>query len=800
MDHQQALRSLAMSDAPARPEHTEGFAPSEGELDAGLFAAFDGDSDPPLAVGASVLQALEAAAPGSVRRVQLRTPDDDPPTPINLPASEQMPQTQDFPSRYQLVGEIARGGMGAIFKGRDTDLGRDIAVKMMLETHKGRTEMLQRFVEEAQIGGQLQHPGIVPVYELNQTRDRRPYFTMKLVKGQTLTTLLKQRSDPQHELPRFLGIFEQVCRTLAYAHARGVIHRDLKPSNIMVGNFGEIQVMDWGLAKVLQRADSGDELLPEEATVIHTARSESSSPSSLTPAVVSGSQTAAGSILGTPAYMAPEQARGEVDSLDERCDVFGLGAILCQILTGQPPYVSTGRVDLLQQARQAALDAALARLDACGADATLIALTKQCLQANQDDRPRDAGVVSEAVTGYLESVQARLKQAELDRAAALARADEEQRRRQAEQGRAAAEQARADEEQRRRQAEQAKVHTERQRRRLTVALATAVVLLVAGAGAAGWWYQHEQLAQAEQRQQREAEESKRQVAEAAQRAQQAAQLRDERDRAQMALTHQVAGRLDGEVQQLAVVGDSIVAALALGPDFNQNQLRSLMKNLLNKDHRIHGLTLAYQPEKGPNKCKHDSLYLYRTPKEIVQTKLPRRYDYPRWDWYKKPIDTRKSHWSGPSFDEPSNAWMVGYSVPMWRDHEENLVGVLCVDLELGYFDRVSDWLKELNPDKKKKSYGFVVNGKGFTAGKGQNTEGVFLSHPEYGAGKTADRPPKKITEVGTEDPEFTKLTQHILNGKTGRGTATDPATGKRSTFLFTPVPSTGWSFVAVIED
>jgi serine/threonine protein kinase len=234
-----------------RPEQTVDLAPSEGALDAGLQAAFDGDSGPPLPAGGSVLQALEAAAPGSVRRVHLRQPDDDPPTPVNLPASEQLPPPQDFPQRYQLVGEIARGGMGAVFKGRDVDLGRDIAVKMMLETHKGRTEMLQRFVEEAQIGGQLQHPGIVPVYELSQTRDRRPYFTMKLVKGQTLAVLLKQRPEGQQDLPRFLGIFEQVCRTVAYAHARGVIHRDLKPSNIMVGNFGEIQVMDWGLAKVL---------------------------------------------------------------------------------------------------------------------------------------------------------------------------------------------------------------------------------------------------------------------------------------------------------------------------------------------------------------------------------------------------------------------------------------------------------------------------------------------------------------------------------------------------------------------
>jgi serine/threonine protein kinase/Flp pilus assembly protein TadD len=512
-----AAASPAGASAAAQPEHTVDFPRDEEALDAGLLAAFDDDSGPPLPAGGSVLQALEAAAPGSVRRVHLRTPDDEPPTPVNLPTSDEMPRPQDFPDRYQLVGEIARGGMGAIFKGRDVNLGRDIAVKMMLETHKGRTEMLQRFVEEAQIGGQLQHPGIVPVYELSHTGDCRPYFTMKLVKGQTLTVLLKQRTGPQHDLPRFLSIFEQVCRTVAYAHARGVIHRDLKPSNIMVGSFGEVQVMDWGLAKVLKR---GDEPPPEEATVICTARSHEPNLSNSTPAP--GSQTAAGSILGTPAYMAPEQARGEVESLDERCDVFGLGGILCQILTGHAPYSGVGRPEQREQARQAELSASLARFDACGTDAALSTLAKDCLQADKDDRPRNAGAVAQTMTAYLESVQARLKHTELDRAAAQARADEEQRRRQAEQARAVAEEARADEEQRRCQAEQARAHTERQRRRLTVALATVLVLLMAGAGTAGWWYQHDQLEQAEQWQQREAKESTRKLAETARKAREAA--------------------------------------------------------------------------------------------------------------------------------------------------------------------------------------------------------------------------------------------------------------------------------------
>ena len=170
-----------------------------------------------------------------------------------------MPQASERGDRYQLFGEIARGGMGAVLKGRDPDLGRDLAVKVLLEGHRDKPDLLRRFVEEAQIGGQLQHPGIVPVYELGTFADSRPYFTMKLVKGRTLSALLHERPNPQDDLHHFVGVFEQVCQTMAYAHARGVIHRDLKPTNVMVGGFGEVQVMDWGLAKVLKDGGLADD-------------------------------------------------------------------------------------------------------------------------------------------------------------------------------------------------------------------------------------------------------------------------------------------------------------------------------------------------------------------------------------------------------------------------------------------------------------------------------------------------------------------------------------------------------------
>jgi serine/threonine-protein kinase len=357
---------------------------------------------------------------GHLPQVLLRDPEaTERPATERQPAPGRVPPVGDRPSRYELLGEIDRGGMGAVLRGRDRDLGRELAIKVLLEKYKDRPEVVRRFVEEAQIGGQLQHPGIVPVYELGTFADRRPFFAMKLVKGRTLADLLRQRTGPAAELPRFLAIFEAVCQTMAYAHARGVVHRDLKPSNVMVGSFGEVQVMDWGLAKVLPRPGAaGEEATADDrATVIATVRSGSDRDASQ-----------AGSLLGTPAYMPPEQARGETDGVDERADVFALGAVLCEILTGQPAYVGGSAEELVRQAAGAQLAGALERLDGCGADGELVALAKQCLAPAREARPRDARQVAGAITAYLTGVAERLKRAELAWVEAQARAEEERKR------------------------------------------------------------------------------------------------------------------------------------------------------------------------------------------------------------------------------------------------------------------------------------------------------------------------------------------------------------------------------------
>ncbi len=358
---------------------------------------------------------------GAVARIHLR----DAPDAARLvrPGSPEMPDLSGQPSRYQLVGELARGGMGAIFQGRDLDLGRDLAVKVIREEHRNHPEMVRRFVEEAQIGGQLQHPGITPVHELGRFPDGRLFIAMKLVRGRTLAALLEARLGTDEDRMHFLSIFEQVCQAMAYAHSRGVIHRDLKPSNVMVGAFGEVQVMDWGLAKVLDQGGVADEeralRASDGASAVRTLRCGSEE-----------MESRFGSVLGTPSYMAPEQARGELDTLDERADVFSLGAILCEVITGQPAFAGGSTTEVYRKAERADLADAMARLDACDADAELVELARSCLAAAPKHRPRDAGAVVARLTAYLRGVERRLGEAELAQARAEARAAGERRRRQ----------------------------------------------------------------------------------------------------------------------------------------------------------------------------------------------------------------------------------------------------------------------------------------------------------------------------------------------------------------------------------
>lgn len=297
--------------------------------------------------------------------------------------------------RYTIVRELARGGMGVILLGYDPVLGRNVAIKLLLPAYQFKPRYRQRFLDEARLSSRLLHPGIVPVYELGDEPDQLPYFVMSYVAGESLDTLLARRPSPTADLPRFLHIFERVCETIAYAHSHGVIHRDLKPLNVMVASFGVVKVMDWGVAKRLTDA-------PETVLTEDIAPEELIKPSA---------ETRLGNVVGTPAYMSPEQAQGRVDSLDPRTDVFGLGGILCMILTGQPPYPGQRVRQVYSHAVRADLKGTFDRLDAAPVPRELIALAKRCLAPTVTDRPHDAGEVLALLTEFLQSD---IRQAERD--------------------------------------------------------------------------------------------------------------------------------------------------------------------------------------------------------------------------------------------------------------------------------------------------------------------------------------------------------------------------------------------------
>jgi len=252
----------------------------------------------------------------------------------------ELEQTRRLKLPYQAEKEVARGGMGAILLAQDKAIQRELAVKVMRPEVADSEEHRLRFLEEAQVTGQLEHPNIVPIHELGKDADGNLYFTMKLVKGKSLGDIVRELKDSGDgpTLSELLGVYLKICDGIAFAHSKGVIHRDLKPDNIMVGEFGEVQIMDWGLAKVLgEKEQSGPEApAGEQAEATESAIRRADTVKSVrTESDVA--LTVDGQITGTPAYMPPEQAEGKLELIDHRSDVYSLGAILYEILTLERP-------------------------------------------------------------------------------------------------------------------------------------------------------------------------------------------------------------------------------------------------------------------------------------------------------------------------------------------------------------------------------------------------------------------------------------------------------------------------------
>ncbi|MFH2008493.1 MAG: protein kinase [bacterium] len=288
--------------------------------------------------------------------------------------------------RYQIRSEYRRGGQARILVAFDTYMGREVAFKELIrdDEDEGRDPpskrqrlRTRRFLREARIAGRLTHPSIVHVYETGRRVDGNFYYTMPLVRGKTLAEELASCNGLNGRL-LMLGHFLNLCHGIAYAHSQGVLHRDIKPENVIVGEFGETVLLDWGLAKTVARPEGADSReLPEEEEVL----------------------TELGMSLGTPAYMSPEQAAGEVDKVDERSDVWGLGAVLYTLLTGTPPFRGKSAASIVVRVMTTTLPPV--HLRSSGAPPALAAVADKALSRDPNRRYQSVKALAEDITAYM---------------------------------------------------------------------------------------------------------------------------------------------------------------------------------------------------------------------------------------------------------------------------------------------------------------------------------------------------------------------------------------------------------------
>jgi serine/threonine protein kinase/Leucine-rich repeat (LRR) protein len=320
--------------------------------------------------------------------------------------------------KYIVDAELGRGGMGAVLRVVDRDLRRDVAMKVLLADGGARDR--RRFVAEAQITGQLEHPNIVPVHDIGVDGTGRLFFTMKLVRGRSLAEVLDlvRANDPAAAgwgRQRLLRVFIQVCNAVAFAHSRGVVHRDLKPGNVMLGDFGEVLVMDWGLARVLPEHRRAAARMRARAGVEKPAPAEQgwSAPpeqepdgedrlASLVQSFRRGQDTVQGTVEGTPAYMPPEQARGDLDQIDERSDIYALGAILYEVLTLQPPVWGRDVDEVLDNVINHRISPPGARAPDRDVPLDLSAITLKALSAEREHRYQTSVGLRQDIEAHLE--------------------------------------------------------------------------------------------------------------------------------------------------------------------------------------------------------------------------------------------------------------------------------------------------------------------------------------------------------------------------------------------------------------
>jgi serine/threonine protein kinase len=599
---------------------------------------------------------------------------------------------------YDLIEKLGKGGMGVVYKARQRSLKRVVALKMILAGSLARAEERLRFRTEAEAVARLQHPNIVQIYEVGEM-DGCPFFSLEYVEGGSLAARIDGTPQPPRSAAQLVRI---LAETMHFAHEQGVIHRDLKPANILLTLPGGPRP---GAGK------SKDTLSP----------STNSWPQASVPKITDfglakqldddSGQTVGGSILGTPSYMSPEQAAGQTHLVGAVSDVYGLGAVLYELLTGRPPFKAASPFETMKQVERD--DPVAPTLLQPKLDRDIETICLKCLQKNPQRRYESAAALADDLQRYLEGrpIKARpiLNTVKFWR---LCRRHP---------GTSIS---------------------------LSLVLASLLVLMAVIAG-----YNR--------------------------------RLREDNRQLQMALTKQVADRIDSDLLQIMRVPTVMATTLSVRSDWNKEQLEPWMLAMLAKDERMFGTAVAYEPFRFGDQEKDFALYAYR-PKEGPPTKMlkpPEYKDYRQWDWYQLVKTHKTAQWTEPFFDNGgANIPMITYSVPIWCGKE--FVGVATADLSVAYFDAMRSWLDEVKIGNSK--YAFVLS-----------PTGTFISHPD-----SRFQMPKKITEL----PEFQTeavtqaLAERLLNRKSGSVRAIDPATGVASTFYFAPIQSAQWWFVVVTED
>lgn len=622
---------------------------------------------------------------------------------------------------YELLEEIGKGGMGLVYKARQRSLKRIVALKMILAGAHARPEELARFRSEAEAVARLQHSNIVQIYEVGDV-EGTAFFSLEFVEGGSLSSYLRGASLTPRAAAQLVGTLAQAIH---YAHLQGIIHRDLKPANILL--------------QVNRQAAGAESNATAQPQQLSTQRSRSGTRGAETGAIDSGlklvpkitdfglakdlaeesGQTKSGTVMGTPAYMATEQAAGHKDRIGPATDVYGLGAILYELLTGRPPFKAATPWETVHQVLHQ--EVVSPRLLYPKLDRDLETICLKCLQKDPARRYPSAAALADDLRCYLEGrpIQARpvsrfVKFWRLCRRHPVTSIS------------------------------------------LGLALFSFFALFLA-------------IVVFNQRLHRELDRNES----------------INRD-LQMALTKQMADRIDSDLRQLTRIPTLMAATLSLRSDWRQDQLETWLRHMLDKDERLFGTCIAFEPHQFDQR-EDFALYGHRV-KGGIETKLllPPAYQplYREWSWYTETKIQQVARWTEPFLDHEGGGGipMITYSAPIWRDGK--FAGVVTADLSVAYFDAMRRWLDEVNLGNE--GYAFVVS-----------PTGTIISHPD-----PRFQMPLKITEAAAfqSDVDLQGMVARLLDRRTGAVRAVDPVTGERSVFHFAPIVSAHWSFVAVARE